>query len=136
MDCYHIVFVSVATIEFSEDRLLELLEQARRLHSRFSITGMLAYSDGRFMQVLEGKKEAVQAVYANIAADLRHGRLEKLADGPIARCEFTGWHMGYATTPGRYPLLPNLLPLSRLPVAGQLRQVLHDFLAVSQQPVR
>ncbi|MVN75033.1 hypothetical protein GO988_01700 [Hymenobacter sp. HMF4947] len=134
---YHcIVFVSTATIEFGEAELLKLLTQAWALHQEHGITGMMAYSNGRFLQVLEGSQAAVQSVYNNIAADLRHGKLEKLADGPVPHREFAEWHMGFATPPGSRVQLPGFLPLVNLPAAGQIRQLLHDFLALSEEPVR
>ena len=136
MSCYCIVFVSEATIGFGENELLRLLTQAWELHQEHGITGMLAYSEGRFLQVLEGSQAAVQNVYNNIAADLRHGKLEKLADGPVAHREFAAWHMGFATPPGSRVQLPGFLPLVNLPAAGQIRQLLHDFLALSEQPIR
>lgn len=136
MSYHRIVFVSTATIEFGEAELLKLLTQAWTLHRAHDITGMLAYSNGRFLQVLEGRPAAVQSVYHNIAADLRHGKLEKLADGPVPHREFAGWHMGFATPSGRRVQLPGFLPLVNLPAAGQIRQLLHDFLVLSEEPLR
>lgn len=135
MSYYRIVFISTATINFGEAELLRLLGQARKLNGQYNIAGILAYSEGKFMQVLEGEEAAVKTVYANIAADLRHGKLEKLADGPVARCEFANWHMGFAEAAHQQGH-PNLVPLHRLPTVDSLRELLHDFLMASQLLLR
>lgn len=135
MRCYCIIFISTATIAFGEAELLQLLAQARELNGKYGLTGMLAYSGGKFLQVLEGPRAAVETVYASIAADLRHGKLEKLADGWVEHCEFADWHMGFALPPGQQLPLPNFTPLRQLPAVGPLRQLLLEFLAASQANV-
>jgi len=136
MRCYCIIFVSTATIEFGEDELLHLLSQARELNGRYHITGMLAYSEGKFLQVLEGEQAAVETVYADIAADLRHGKLEKLADGWVEQNRFAHWNMGFIAPVGCHAQLPNFTPLGQLPAIGPLRQLLLEFLAASRLPIR
>ena len=128
--------MSTATIEFGEPELLHLLAQARALNGSHGIRGMLAYSEGKFLQVLEGQRDAVETVYTDIAADLRHGKLEKLADGWVEQCEFADWHMGFAAPLGRHAQLPNFTPLGRLPAIGPLRQLLLEFVAASQVTIR
>jgi hypothetical protein len=98
-ECYSIVYISTAIIEFGEAALLQLLKQSRGFNERVGITGVLMYGGGRFVQVLEGCPMAVRCLYARIAADPRHGRLEKLADGLRPRREFKGWHMSFAPLP-------------------------------------
>jgi hypothetical protein len=51
---FALVYVSSATKPFSPDELSELLAQARVDNAALGITGMLLYSNGNFMQVLEG----------------------------------------------------------------------------------
>ncbi|MEJ7664832.1 MAG: BLUF domain-containing protein [Hymenobacter sp.] len=78
-----------------EAMLLHLLEQCRPGNEQNGITGVLMYGGGQFIQVLEGCPAAVRRLYARIAADPRHGRLEILADGPVPRREFKNWHMSF-----------------------------------------
>ena len=49
------------------------------------------------MQVLEGEAEAVRALYANIAADVRHRSVTKLADGPVLGRTFADWSIRFRT---------------------------------------
>jgi hypothetical protein len=71
------VYTSTATRDLTDDDLAELLRQCVRNNDRTGLTGLLLHRDGRFMQVLEGPDEAVQA--ANTAR------------------QFPGWSMGFRT---------------------------------------
>ncbi len=102
--CYSIVYSSTAIVDFGEAALLQLLKRSRGFNERAGITGVLMYGGGRFMQVLEGCPAAVRCLYARIATDPRHGCLEKLADGLVARREFSDWRMSVA------PPLTGLVP--------------------------
>jgi transcriptional regulator with XRE-family HTH domain len=63
------------------------------------VTGVLLVCDGRFMQVLEGAKGAVRQVYGSVSADPRHGSLEIIETGDVARRRFSDW----TTCVGRLP---------------------------------
>ncbi|MGI4874044.1 MAG: BLUF domain-containing protein [Janthinobacterium lividum] len=136
MSYYRIIYQSAATFALQECDLLRLLDQARALNGRFGITGILVYSEGRFMQVLEGLEKAVKAVFHAITTDLRHGKLELLDNGPLATRDFHDWHMGFTSSVGNYPQLPNFLPPLAIPATGALRQLLHEFLAECELPIR
>ena len=58
----HILFYcSVANQEMSDDAILDILKVAREHNSQKDITGILVFQKKtrEFMQILEGKKEAV-----------------------------------------------------------------------------
>lgn len=76
-----------------EAALSELLAQCRRNNAALGLTGMLLYSDGNFMQALEGEEEAVDALLAKIAKDRRHTGMRVLWRRPIAQRLFDGWSM-------------------------------------------
>jgi hypothetical protein len=137
--CYSIVYISTAIVDFGEAALLQLLKQSRGFNERVGITGVLMYGGGRFVQVLEGCPQVVRCLYARIAADPRHGRLEKLADGLLPRREFKGWHMSFAPLPTgldwqQVPgyLTPPQLVLASLGTASQ--SLLSEFLEASSHP--
>jgi len=89
-----IVYVSTATSEFSEGQLWELLALSKWNNSRRSITGLLLFKDGHFMQALEGEDAVVRDLYATIAADSRHTRVRTLYEEQIVQREFPEWTMG------------------------------------------
>ncbi|WP_336245489.1 BLUF domain-containing protein [Hymenobacter psoromatis] len=128
--------MSEAIARFEEPALLHLLRQCRLANERNCITGVLMYGEGQFIQVLEGCPAAVRRLYARIAADPRHGRLEILADGPMRWREFQGWHMSFAPLPAAYPEVPGYLTPPQLvltAVGVPVQQVLSEFLARSTQ---
>ena len=135
--CHSIVYVSTAIANLSEAALLQLLRRARCANQRAGITGVLMHGGGQFMQVLEGCPAAVRCLYARIEADPRHSRLEKLADGPLPRREFAGWHMSFAPLPTGYSNgIPGYLTPPQLAILGagtSAQLLLCEFLEHSSQ---
>lgn len=70
-----------------------IVGQSLRNNRRAGVTGLL-WSDGkRFLQVLEGEDNAVQATFDRIRADPRHRAVVVLHDRTIASREFGEWAM-------------------------------------------
>lgn len=92
----HLAYSSAATRPFSQDDLLDLLTKARRNNVQLGVTGMLLYAEGSFFQVLEGRPEAVDALFDTIKRDKRHTKVTLVIREPIARRWFGDWTMGYA----------------------------------------
>jgi len=92
---YFLVYVSAATMAFSHEELVALLASSRKNNSAADVSGMLLYKDGNFMQVLEGKKDTVLALYNKINLDPRHKGVIKLLDGERDMRCFPEWSMGF-----------------------------------------
>jgi hypothetical protein len=92
---YHLVYVSTGAKEFSDEDLDSLLSQSREKNARLDITGLLLYSRGTFMQILEGPKQAVLDVLEKIKADPRHRGMIVLIQKEQVSREFDGWSMGF-----------------------------------------
>ena len=90
-----LVYVSSATKLFSEPELVNLLEKARENNLRSGITGMLLYSNGNFIQVIEGEKLPVLALHEKIQTDPRHTNILTLLQRPITERMFDNWSMGF-----------------------------------------
>lgn len=71
--------------------LEDLLQSSRRRNASLGITGALFASHGRFLQVLEGEKGAVQQVYGAISADPRHTALQVIESRPVVSRQFPEW---------------------------------------------
>ena len=88
-------YVSRAVEDFDDARLADLLAQSRRSNHEHDLSGMLLYRRGRFFQVLEGPKDAVDELMAKIRRDPRHDEVRVLLTEQIAERRFEEWTMGY-----------------------------------------
>ena len=76
------------------EELALLLRQCRSHNGDAGITGMLCFSEGLFIQVLEGGRTAVNKLYQRILADTRHTDVVLLVYEEISQRRFAGWTMG------------------------------------------
>jgi hypothetical protein len=91
-----IIYVSTAVSLFTEQQLESLLIEARRLNRDNDVTGVLLYSDGNFMQCLEGPPDSLQSTYDRILASRRHKDVVQLLDKGVEVRSFADWQMGFA----------------------------------------
>ena len=104
-----ITYVSSAVFPFTPATLVDLVDQCQRNNARLGITGMLVYSDGNFMQVIEGADLVTQALYDRIRRDARHRDVTTVQQESIEACEFPGWSMAYNILPAK-PLRTHRVP--------------------------
>jgi len=78
---YHLVYTSVAGDLVSDADSIQLLEQSRNSNKKTEVTGILLYIQGKFIQVLEGEKTAVNKLYTKIAGDGRHKKVTIVIEG-------------------------------------------------------
>jgi hypothetical protein len=104
---YSLAYISVATGAPDDAALVRLLEVARERNLRLGVTGMLVYCDQVFLQVLEGPRGAVEALFEAIRRDPRHTRVMVIHEGPVQERSFAGWSMGYRRlSPTQMPGVP------------------------------
>jgi hypothetical protein len=91
-----LLYASRATTALDQEELQGILRQSRSNNPGQGITGVLCVcpTSGIFLQVLEGGRGPVNALYHRIAADRRHGAVELLAYEEIVERRFAGWAMG------------------------------------------
>ncbi|MFD2787635.1 BLUF domain-containing protein [Hymenobacter rubripertinctus] len=92
---YHIVYHSLAIGQPTTADLRYLLQQSRANNNRLSITGLLLYGNGNYLQVLEGEAATIRKMFGVIESDSRHRNVIKLSDGPMPRRTFAGWSMRF-----------------------------------------
>ena len=90
-----IVYVSAAGRLMRDPELLDILEVARANNTQLQVTGMLMYSDGSFIQVLEGQPPVVEKLLRKIRRDTRHRGFMILLDRVVQERDFEGWSMGF-----------------------------------------
>jgi hypothetical protein len=92
---FHVLYRSRATQAPTPADLQVLLEQARTYNAQQQLTGLLLYSDGQFVQLVEGPEAAVRALYARIQADPRHTQVVTLRQGPGPQRWFADCHLAF-----------------------------------------
>ena len=89
-----LLYASRATEDLNTKVLDSILTQSRTHNPAAGVTGILCYGGSIFMQVLEGSRREVSALYNRIAADPRHGSVEILLFEEITERRFSNWTMG------------------------------------------
>jgi hypothetical protein len=91
-----LLYASRAEREIDDALVASILEDSRKHNLERGITGILCtYSPGNvFVQVLEGSRATVNALYTAIVRDPRHRDVTILDYAEIAERRFAGWRMG------------------------------------------
>jgi len=74
----------------------EIMQQSHTHNPSNGITGILCHSDKVYMQVLEGGRAAINALYAKILRDPRHTDVVMLHYEEISERRYACWTMGQA----------------------------------------
>ena len=91
-----LLYASRAAGSVTPESLLPIMKTSRANNAAQGITGVLIFSDGVFLQLLEGGREAVSALYNRIIRDERHRDVVLLSYDEIGEQRFAGWAMGQA----------------------------------------
>jgi hypothetical protein len=91
-----LIYASRAAGTITADALMPIMKGSRTRNAAAGITGVLVFSDGVFLQLLEGGRNAVSALYNRIACDERHRDVVLLAYDEVDERRFAGWSMGQA----------------------------------------
>ena len=91
-----LMYASRAAAAVDADALGAILRHSKENNARSGVTGVLCFcSNARiFLQVLEGGRDAVSAVYNRIAQDARHADVVLLSYEEIGERSFASWSMG------------------------------------------
>jgi hypothetical protein len=92
---FTLIYISSASSAMSEQDLADILSVSRSNNSQTSITGMLLYKNGEFMQALEGNRDDVEKLYEIISQDNRHKDSLVLSRKEIPERSFAEWSMGF-----------------------------------------
>lgn len=96
MQIKQLVYASHQVFPFDGLGLVSLLYRARERNQRTGITGVLLYSQGMFVQCLEGDSDDVDAIFERIASDPRHADVVVLQSIETGERHFAHWSMGCA----------------------------------------
>lgn len=130
-----LLYASRAVPAVDQEELLSILRQSKAHNPTVGVTGVLCFSGGIFLQVLEGGRSAVNRLYNRIAADTRHTDVELLLYEEIGERRFASWSMGQVNmsrlNPSlllKYSATPTLEPYS---VSGKVSLALFEELVAT-----
>ncbi len=130
-----LVYASRAVSAVGQEELVAILRKSKANNPALGVTGVLCFSEGIFLQALEGGRRAVNQLYNRIVSDPRHTQVELLCYEEIHERRFAGWSMGQANMARLNPALllkyserPTLDPFS---VSGKVSMALFEELMVT-----
>jgi hypothetical protein len=91
----HVIYVSVAPTTLSEHDTVRFLAKARTVNRKNDVSGMMLYTHGRLLLLLEGEEASVDLACRTIFSDERE--YQTLRREPIAEREFPEWTLGFET---------------------------------------
>jgi hypothetical protein len=94
MKLSQLVYVSDATEPMTAEAVESIVEHCRRNNEERNISGLLIYSGGHFIQLLEGHQPVLEKLLARIREDERHYNVEQLYFAPADKRLFPRWRMG------------------------------------------
>ena len=89
-----LMYASRAAEGLKPDALHAIMKKSTTNNPAIGVTGVLCSSGSVFLQVLEGGRSQVSALYNRIAVDPRHRDVVLLTYDEIAERRFAGWAMG------------------------------------------
>lgn len=89
-----LLYASRAAEALSKKTIDAILASSRRNNPDAGITGILCHSGDTFLQVLEGGRAPVNALYNRITQDPRHHDVTLLHYQEVTERRFAGWTMG------------------------------------------
>lgn len=95
MSIHQIMYISTVTDAMTPDQCVGIARRSAERNTRDGVTGLLLFNSRRFLQVLEGPRDAVNKAYARIAGDPRHCAIVKLREQTVAAREFGAWGMAF-----------------------------------------
>ena len=98
-DTYRLIYTSRSLLGAVEETrvaaVAEILARSQAHNAHVGVTGALLFNGGCFAQVLEGRRDAVEATFERIQRDPRHRDVAVLQCEPVAERGFPHWSMGF-----------------------------------------
>ncbi|MTI41554.1 BLUF domain-containing protein [Fulvivirga lutimaris] len=90
--------IYTSTRKCSRDELRDIYETSRDFNAKKNITGILLYSDKKFIQYLEGEElDLYHLFFDKISKDDRHKRVQLMSFEDHHKRYFPDWSMGEKT---------------------------------------
>lgn len=90
----HLAYVSARKKNCTEEEIEKILAACKVNNAPLDITGVLLYSDTKFIQYVEGESASLMTLYDKIKKDTRHEKAVMISYNPIQSRIFPSWQMG------------------------------------------
>jgi hypothetical protein len=90
----NLAYVSTRKPTCTDQEIEKILASCKKNNPPLDITGVLLYSENRFIQYVEGESKELMALYDKVKKDDRHEKVFMISYSPIKEKIFPGWHMG------------------------------------------
>ncbi len=101
---FQLAYFSTASAGRTASDLAPILLASRRNNLRRAITGMLVCNKGNYLQMLEGERNSVTALFDVIQQDRRHTGVTIIFQQPTVLRDFPDWTMGFHDLDSQPPL--------------------------------
>jgi hypothetical protein len=125
-----IAYFSTASVPQSAEVLHDILSVARARNARDGISGVLVAGGNRYLQVIEGPRAKMNALWSAIRADQRHCAVTQLLRHRVSRPSFDKWSMAFRGDDkvGQFASFPETLKyLTRYVDDDPLRRQIESF---------
>lgn len=109
MELYRLMYASDTADYIDWTDLKDILLKSQENNERLEVTGLLIMASGKFLQVLEGSPENLNALYSKILQDSRHNNSRLISYTPIHARHFSQWSMRGINVSMMKPESKNLL---------------------------
>lgn len=88
-----LIYVSTRKANCTAQEIEKILNSCKKNNPTMHATGVLLYSQDKFIQYLEGDSKELLSLYDKIKQDARHEKIRMVSYGPIKEKSFPSWHM-------------------------------------------
>ena len=89
-----LVYVSNRKANCTTEEIEKILASCKQNNPPLNITGVLLYSEVKFIQLVEGDAKVIMGLYDKIKKDPRHSNVMMISYNTIKEKSFPSWHMG------------------------------------------
>ncbi|MCC5943310.1 MAG: BLUF domain-containing protein [Bernardetiaceae bacterium] len=88
-----LLYVSNRNSNCTQEEIDNILAACKKNNPPLYITGVLLYSERKFIQLVEGDFNTLMTLYDKIKIDHRHSEVMMISCSPIKEKSFPSWHM-------------------------------------------
>ena len=95
-----LVYVSNRKSNCPQEEIDKILNSCEENNPRLNVTGVLLYTDQKFIQLVEGDARVITDLYDKIKDDSRHSNTMMISLGPIKEKSIPCWNMASRSISG------------------------------------